>query len=195
MPNRIHSPNFSDLLRQALRQGPILPTDIERRAGVARQSIHAFLNGTASLRLDMADRLAQMLFSSIEAVVGEWKTVMLKTSPIGNRDDHRSLRAFISSLLAPKGLALVPRKGSDSWNGVTGRWSRRTLFKLSYLGDESWFFGTRKEFSPALDRSGRSVHQFVPQPVDFVGTHVRDDVASKAAIRQLIDDAFARGRN
>ena len=48
---------MTELLRQAVTDAPTL-LGIERDTGVKRRSVRRFRDGDASLRLDMADRLA-----------------------------------------------------------------------------------------------------------------------------------------
>lgn len=49
---------MTDLLRKALRECPSL-RELERETGVNRLSAARFLKGQTSLRLDVADRLAE----------------------------------------------------------------------------------------------------------------------------------------
>lgn len=48
---------MTELLRAALAEAPSL-REVERETGVKRQSMMKFLRGEQSLRLDIADRLA-----------------------------------------------------------------------------------------------------------------------------------------
>jgi plasmid maintenance system antidote protein VapI len=49
---------ITDLLRRTIAESKVAYKALERETGVTRASIMRFVNGTQSLRLDMADRLA-----------------------------------------------------------------------------------------------------------------------------------------
>jgi plasmid maintenance system antidote protein VapI len=49
---------ISDLLRRAIIESGLSYNALQRETGVTRASIMRFVRGTQSLRLDMADRLA-----------------------------------------------------------------------------------------------------------------------------------------
>jgi transcriptional regulator with XRE-family HTH domain len=57
MPRRKRQPSMTELLREALNAAPSL-AEIERRTGLKRQSLAKFMRGEQSLRLDLADILA-----------------------------------------------------------------------------------------------------------------------------------------
>jgi transcriptional regulator with XRE-family HTH domain len=52
------SDTMTSLLREALAEAPSL-REVERETGVIRQSLMRFLRGETSLRLDLADKLAE----------------------------------------------------------------------------------------------------------------------------------------
>ena len=52
---------MTDVLRAAIEQGGVSHAELERETGVKRGSIMRFMRGETSLRLDIADRLAQYL--------------------------------------------------------------------------------------------------------------------------------------
>jgi hypothetical protein len=58
---------FTEALRQAIAESGMAHIAIERATGVKRQCVMAFMRGTRSLRLDIADRLAA--FFAIEALI------------------------------------------------------------------------------------------------------------------------------
>ncbi|MBI3735294.1 hypothetical protein HY256_02135 [Candidatus Sumerlaeota bacterium] len=58
MTRKKKSPTLTELLRQAISENPSLRA-IERETGVKRQSMMKFIAGEQSLRLDIADRLAE----------------------------------------------------------------------------------------------------------------------------------------
>lgn len=49
---------MSEALRHALDAGPSL-SEVERQTGLKRQALAKFMRGEQSLRLDLADRLAE----------------------------------------------------------------------------------------------------------------------------------------
>ena len=60
-----HSP-ITDPLRSALKRRLLPLSIIERETGVKRASIRAFVEGRQSLRLDIADKLAEFLGLRLE---------------------------------------------------------------------------------------------------------------------------------
>lgn len=52
---------MSDVLRQAIADSGMTYSELERATGVKRSSIMRFVRGDRSIRLDMADRLAEYL--------------------------------------------------------------------------------------------------------------------------------------
>ena len=190
----ISAPTASDLLRVAIEQGDVSFADLERETGVSRTNIRGFLNADTSMRMDVADRLFAFLFSGLSGTLNPRRSVMVRTLPIPSGNAGREfdeVRRFISSQLTEPTIIEKRREGSISWNSLEGDWVRKTLYKLSYLGEGDFFFGVRREFAPAISGAGRLIHQFVPQPVDFVGMYVTNNEPSKASIRQLIQEARA----
>lgn len=51
--------SISDVLRQAIADSGMTYSELERATGVARASIMRFMRGERSLRLDIADALAE----------------------------------------------------------------------------------------------------------------------------------------
>lgn len=58
---------MSDVLRAAIVESGLPYKALERETGVARASIMRFVRGSQSLRLDMADRLAECLGLTLTA--------------------------------------------------------------------------------------------------------------------------------
>lgn len=52
-------PPISDLLRRTIANSDVPLLTLQRETGVTRDSIRRFVNGQQSLRLDMADALAE----------------------------------------------------------------------------------------------------------------------------------------
>jgi len=52
---------MTEVLKEALAAARIPHAELERKTGVKRASIMRFMRGETSLRLDLADRLAQYL--------------------------------------------------------------------------------------------------------------------------------------
>ena len=68
MPKRKKSLTATKALLQAISESGLAFIELERRSGVKRQSIMKFVAGEQSLRLDLADRLMQVL--GITVVMG-----------------------------------------------------------------------------------------------------------------------------
>jgi hypothetical protein len=64
MNERSHSP-ITDVLKDAIVKSDIPYKTLERETGVKRSSIQRFIDGRQSLRLDMADRLAEYFGLSV----------------------------------------------------------------------------------------------------------------------------------
>lgn len=193
MPS-ISATTTSELLRVAIEHGEVSFADLERETGVSRTNIRGFLNGDSSMRLDVADRLFSFLFSDLTGTLSQRRSVMVRTLPIPRGNTGREfdeIRRYISSQFTEPPIVEKRREGSVSWNSTEGIWVRKTLYKLSFLGDGDYFFGVRKEYSPTISGTGRLVHQFVPQPVDFLGLYVRNNDSCKTSIQQLIREAEA----
>jgi plasmid maintenance system antidote protein VapI len=62
-----HVPPISDLLRRTIVESGIPYKALERETGVTRASIMRFVRGDQSLRLDMADRLAEFFNLELRA--------------------------------------------------------------------------------------------------------------------------------
>jgi plasmid maintenance system antidote protein VapI len=58
MNERSHAP-ITDVLKDAIVKSGIPYKALERETGVKRSSIQRFIDGRQSIRLDMADRLAE----------------------------------------------------------------------------------------------------------------------------------------
>jgi transcriptional regulator with XRE-family HTH domain len=67
MPRRKRQPSMTELLREALNAAPSL-AEIERQTGLKRQSLAKFMRGEQSLRLDLADILAEHF-----AITSQWR--------------------------------------------------------------------------------------------------------------------------
>ena len=65
MPRKKQTP-ISDPLKDAIRTSQLPLLVIERETGVKRQSIMRFLRGERSLRLDIADKLAEYFELKLE---------------------------------------------------------------------------------------------------------------------------------
>lgn len=61
MNARQEKPSISEVLRRSIVESGLPYIALERETGVARASIMRFARGSQSLRLDMADRLADYL--------------------------------------------------------------------------------------------------------------------------------------
>jgi plasmid maintenance system antidote protein VapI len=59
MNERQHGAPISDLLRQTIVESGVSYNALQKATGVTRASIMRFVRGDQSLRLDMADRLAE----------------------------------------------------------------------------------------------------------------------------------------
>jgi plasmid maintenance system antidote protein VapI len=57
---------ISDLLRRTIAESGVSYNALQRDTGVTRASIMRFVRGTNSLRLDMADRLAEHFGLSLQ---------------------------------------------------------------------------------------------------------------------------------
>jgi len=61
MPRKRQPPTMTETLKQAILDCELSYAAMERETGVKRQSIMRFAKGDSSLRLDMADKLADFL--------------------------------------------------------------------------------------------------------------------------------------
>jgi plasmid maintenance system antidote protein VapI len=58
MDNRKRNTPISDILRRSITESGVSYNSLQRETGVTRASIMRFVRGDQSLRLDLADRLA-----------------------------------------------------------------------------------------------------------------------------------------
>jgi transcriptional regulator with XRE-family HTH domain len=61
--------SITETLRQAILQGELNFRELERETGVKRQSLMKFSRGEQSLRLDMADKLAEFFGLELTAAI------------------------------------------------------------------------------------------------------------------------------
>jgi plasmid maintenance system antidote protein VapI len=66
MNERLSESPITDVLRRAIIESGESFNSLERETGVTRASIMRFVRGTNSLRLDMADRLAEHFGLSLQ---------------------------------------------------------------------------------------------------------------------------------
>jgi transcriptional regulator with XRE-family HTH domain len=70
MPNRTKN-TMTQALRDAIRQSGLTYLELEKQTGLKRASLMRFVQGEQSLRLDLADQLAE--FFGIEVRAGKQK--------------------------------------------------------------------------------------------------------------------------
>jgi transcriptional regulator with XRE-family HTH domain len=59
MPSKLKQQSMTDVLRHAIEDSGLAFIELERQTGVLRQSLMKFARGETSLRLDLADKLAE----------------------------------------------------------------------------------------------------------------------------------------
>jgi plasmid maintenance system antidote protein VapI len=68
MDERPHKAPITDLLRRTIAESGVSYNALQRETGVTRASIMRFVEGRQSLRLDMADRLAEFFGLALKKV-------------------------------------------------------------------------------------------------------------------------------